>query len=190
MVNSLFSRKDPSAISAIIGALFTGPTVRTNDVVSVNSPSDTMTVTLAAHDGSGVVIMQTYDQDGEGPVEPVVTVSGPLSSATSYSGSIQWLNELEDPAEDITEEILEEADEHQVFFSASSGLPLEFTYVDFDSNDLPLGTQFILAPTTEGATGSGTITVTLIHEPVKPNDGLDTAGGEIDIQTSFEVTVE
>jgi hypothetical protein len=150
----------------------------------------TMTVTLAAHDGSGVVIMQTYDQDGEGPVEPVVTVSGPLSSATSYSGSIQWLNELEDPAEDITEEILEEADEHQVFFSASSGLPLEFTYVDFDSNDLPLGTQFILAPTTEGATGSGTITVTLIHEPVKPNDGLDTAGGEIDIQTSFEVTVE
>ena len=38
--------------------------------------------------------------------------------------------------------------------------------------------------------GSGTVTVTLIHEPMKPNDGtVDTAGGSIDIQTSFPVTV-
>jgi hypothetical protein len=29
-----------------------------------------------------------------------------------------------------------------------------------------------------------------VHEPTKPNDGLDTAGGEIDIQTTFSVTVE
>ena len=150
----------------------------------------TMTVTLVAHDGSGVVTMQTQDLDGEGPNAPVVTVSGPLSSVTSYSGSIEWLNEMEDPAEDVTEEILEEADEHQVFFTASTGLPLEFAYVDTDSNGNPLGTQFIVAPTSEGATGSGTITITLVHEPTKPNDGLDTAGGEIDIQTTFSVTVE
>ena len=34
------------------------------------------------------------------------------------------------------------------------------------------------------------ITITLVHEPTKPNDGLDTAGGSIDIQTTFSVTVE
>ena len=146
----------------------------------------TMTVTLVAHDGSGVVTMQTQDLDGEGPALPEVTVSGPISAASSYSGSVQFLNEMEDPAEDITEEVLEEADEHQVFFSAS-GLDLDFVYGDFDSNGNPLGTQFILAP---NSSGSGTITITLVHEPTKPNDGLDSAGGEIDIQTTFSVTVE
>tara|TARA_B100001109_G_C18655191_1_gene376928 strand:+ start:119 stop:664 length:546 start_codon:yes stop_codon:yes gene_type:complete len=146
----------------------------------------TMTVTLVAHDGSGVVTMQTYDQDGDGPIEPVVTVSGPISAASSYSGSIEWLNELEDPAEDVTEEIVEEADEHQVFFN-TTGLDLDFVYGDFDSNGNPVGTQFVLAP---NAAGSGTITITLVHEPAKPNDGLDTAGGSIDLQTTFSVTVE
>ena len=146
----------------------------------------TMTVTLVAHDGSGVVTMQTQDLDGDGPGLPELTVSGPISAASSYSGSIVWLNEMEDPAEDVTEEILEEADEHQVFFSASD-LDIDFVYSDFDSNDLPLGTQFILAP---NSSGSGTITITLVHEPTKPNDGLDTAGGSIDIQTTFPVTVE
>ena len=36
----------------------------------------------------------------------------------------------------------------------------------------------------------GSLTVTLRHEPVKPNDGLDSAGGETDIATSFDVTIE
>ena len=151
----------------------------------------TMTVTLSASDGSGTVVLQTQDLDGDGPNEPVVTVSGSLSSATSYSGSIEWLNEMEDPAEDVTEEILEEADEHQVFFSASDGLPLQFVYsAPFDSMGNPVGINFILAPSTAGATGSGEFTVTLVHEPTKPNDGLATAGGSIDIQTSFPVTIE
>ena len=133
----------------------------------------TMTVTLVNHqNGSDVVTMQTQDLDGDGPNAPVVTVSGPISAASSYSGSIEWLNEMEDPAEDITEEIVEEADEHQVFFS-TNGLNLDFVYGDFDSNGNPVGTQFVLAP---NAAGSGTITITLVHEPAKPNDGLDTAG--------------
>ena len=93
---------------------------------------------------------------------------------------------MEDPAENVTEEIVEEQDEHQVFFSAA-GVGMEFVYMDFDSNGNPVGTQFVLAPL---GTGSGSVTITLVHEPAKPNDGLDTAGGSIDIQTTFPVTVE
>ena len=93
---------------------------------------------------------------------------------------------MEDPAEDITEEVQEEDDEHQVFFSAS-GVVMEFVYMDFDGDGNPLGTQFVLAPISQG---DGSLTITLIHEPNKPNDGLDTAGGEIDIQTTFSVTVQ
>ena len=148
----------------------------------------TMTVTLVNHqNGSDVVTMQTQDLDGDGPNEPVITVSGPLTAGTSYAGSIVWLNEMEDPAEDITLEIVEEQDEHQVFFSAMD-LAVDFAYVDFDSNGFPVGTQFTLTTTNAG---TGTVTITLIHEPMKPNDGtVDTAGGSIDIQTSFPVTVE
>lgn len=162
----------------------------TPDPVNEEEVITTMNVTLVAHDGSGTVFMSSVDNDGEGPNLPEVSVSGPISSMTSYSGMVEFLNELEDPAEDITEEVIEEADEHQVFFTASSGLPLEFAYVDVDSNGNPLGTQFVVAPTSEGATGSGSITITLVHEPEKPNDGLSTAGGETDIEVTFTVTVE
>ena len=93
---------------------------------------------------------------------------------------------MEEEPEDITLEILAEDDEHQVFFSAA-GVPMQFAYVDFDGDNNPLGTQFVLAPL---GTGSGSVTITLVHEPTKPNDGLDTAGGEIDIQTTFPVNVE
>ena len=151
----------------------------------------TMTVTLTANDGSADVVLQTQDLDGDGGEQPVVTVSGPISSMTSYSGSIMWLNELEDPAENITLEIIEEQDEHQVFFNVSEGLPLQVIYADEDSMGNPVGVNFILAPTEAGATGSGSLTITLIHEPMKPNDGsYESAGGSIDIQTSFDVVVE
>ena len=158
----------------------------TPDPVNEEEVITTMNVTLVAHDGSGTVFMSSVDNDGDGPNAPVVTVSGPISAASSYSGSIEFLNEMEDPAEDITEEVIEEADEHQVFFS-TNGVFLDFVYGDFDSNGNPLGTQFVLAP--EG-TGSGTITITLVHEPAKPNDGLSTAGGETDIEVTFDVVVE
>ena len=148
----------------------------------------TMTVTLVnMMDGTDVVTMQTQDLDGDGPNEPDVNVSGPISAGHTYTGSIVWLNEMEDPAENITEEIIEEQDEHQVFFSAA-GVGIDFDYVDFDSNGHPVGTQFTL--TAAEGPGSGSVTITLVHEPTKPNDGLDSAGGSIDIQTTFPVTVE
>jgi uncharacterized protein (TIGR02145 family) len=151
----------------------------------------TMIVTLVGDEDGSIVIMQIQDLDGGGPNDPVVTVSGPLSSATSYSGSIEWLNELEDPPEDFTMEILDEQDEHQVFFEIGDGLPIQVIYADEDSMGNPVGVNFILAPTQAGVTGSGSLTITLVYEPVKPNDGtVDSAGGSIDIQASFPVVVE
>ena len=154
----------------------------------------TMIVTLTANDGSADVVLQTQDLDGEGGEDPLVTVSGPISNMTSYSGSIQWLNEMEDEPEDITIEVLEEDDEHQVFFSIGEGLPVQVIYTDEDGNGNPIGVNFILAPTEAGVTGSGSLTVTLVHEPLKPNDG-DLAlalseEGSVDIETSFDVLVE
>ena len=143
----------------------------------------TMTVVL----NPGNITLQSQDLDGDGPNPPSVTVSGNLSANTTYTGSITFLNELESPAEDITEEVEEEDDEHQVIF-VSSGVALSVSDLNKDGNGNDLGTQFSLST---AAAGSGTLRIVLRHEPTKPNDGtLAGAGGETDIDVSFNVTVE
>ena len=143
----------------------------------------TMTVVL----NPGNITLQSQDLDGDGPNTPSVTVSGNLSANTTYTGSITFLNELESPAEDITEEVEEEDDEHQVIF-VSSGVALSVSDLNKDGNGNDLGTQFSLST---AAAGSGTLRIVLRHEPTKPNDGtLAGAGGSTDIDVSFNVTVE
>ena len=110
-----------------------------------------------------------------------------FSENTEYQGAVRFLNQTETPAEEITDEVLEEADEHQVFYTTTEGLNIQTTYEDQDSQGNPLGLQITL---TTGAASEGSLTVTLRHEPVKPNDGLDSAGGETDIATSFDVSIQ
>lgn len=148
----------------------------------------TVTATLTPTGGGSVVTLQSRDLDGDGPNDPVITVSGNLSAQTTYSGAIKFLNETENPPEDITEEVNEEADEHQVFFVTSGGLEATFTYENFDDNGNPLGTLFSVET---GAASTGILNIVLRHEPTKPNDGtLGNAGGETDISVNFPVIIE
>jgi hypothetical protein len=147
----------------------------------------TLVVTLTADSGQAIEL-RSQDLDGEGPNEPEITVSDNLAANTMYVGSIQVLNQTVDPAEPIHEEISEESDEHQFFYTQGGNLDLNTAYLDFDSNDHPLGLAFSL---TTNTAGQGTMTVTLRHEPLKPNDGtLSGAGGETDISVVFPITVE
>ena len=87
-----------------------------NDDAAVNEEEVITTVRLTLTGGGQTITLESRDLDGDGPNAPVVTVSGPLSGNTVYSGATVFLNELENPAEDITVEVLEEGDEHQVFY--------------------------------------------------------------------------
>ncbi|SFR46255.1 hypothetical protein SAMN04490243_1788 [Robiginitalea myxolifaciens] len=146
----------------------------------------TLTAVLAETGGS-TITLQSRDLDGDGPDAPVITVSGPLAANTSYAGAITLLNETESPAENITEEIEEEDDEHQFFF-ATTGNINSVTYADQDDDGNPVGLSFVL---TTGDAGAATITITLRHEPKKPNDGtLSDAGGETDIAQSFTLDIQ
>ncbi len=147
----------------------------------------TLTVTLTPNGGGTPITLQNRDLDGDGPNAPVITVSGDLTAGVIYNGSIVLLNETESPAEDITEEVKEEAEEHQFFYTIGGAIDLTTDYSDFDGDENPLGTQFAL---TAGAASSGTLTFTLRHEPTKPNTGLGDAGGETDIAATFNVTVQ
>ncbi|MCX2679382.1 type 1 periplasmic binding fold superfamily protein [Galbibacter sp. EGI 63066] len=147
----------------------------------------TMTATLTPDGGGTAITLQTRDLDGDGPDAPVVTVSGNLAAGVTYNGTIVLLNETESPAENITEEVEEESLDHQFFYTSGGGLDVTTAYSNFDSEENPLGTEFTL---TAGAVSSGTLTFTLRHEPTKPNTGLGDAGGETDIEATFNVMVE
>ncbi|CAN5179427.1 hypothetical protein BH23BAC2_BH23BAC2_05210 [soil metagenome] len=147
----------------------------------------TLTVTLAPNGGGTAVTLRSRDLDGDGPNPPVITVSGNLMAGTTYNGSIVLLNETVSPPEDVTEEVEEEDDEHQFFYTVGSGLNVTTQYGNFDGDGNPLGTEFTL---TTGAASSGRLTFTLRHEPKKPNSGLADAGGETDIEASFNITIQ
>lgn len=155
----------------------------------INEEEIITTVTFTLQSGTETVVFTSRDTDGDGPNEPTVSVVGSLDVSTEYTGNIVFLNETVSPAENITEEVVEEADEHQVFYTPSSGVDATIAYDNFDSNNNPLGTLVTL--TTGVSTGTGSLTITLRHEPTKPNDGtLSNAGGETDVQVTFPVIIE
>ncbi|NNM17629.1 MAG: type 1 periplasmic binding fold superfamily protein [Croceitalea sp.] len=146
----------------------------------------TMTVTLVPQGGGDTITLQSRDIDGDGPGAPEVTVSGSLDGNTTYTGGIVLLNETVTPAEDITEEVAEEDDEHQFFFQTTGSIA-SIVYGDTDGNGNPVGIIFTLNTDTAGA---ASITITLRHEPKKPNDGtLADAGGETDIAQTFNLVI-
>ena len=152
----------------------------------------TLTATLTPTGGGTSITFQTKDLDGDGPNNPVVSVSGALAANTTYNGTLELLNETESPAESINEEIEEEDDEHQFFYQVTNSLAT-FTYDDFDGDSNPVGLDFTV--TTSATTGTGTLTITLRHEPNKSATGvsegdISNAGGETDIQAVFDISVE
>ena len=145
------------------------------------------TVTYTLSNGADIVTLKFQDLTGGSIEDATYDVSGPLTANTTYTGSIQLLNETESPAEDITEEVQEEADEHE-FFYASSVAGVSITKTDMDSNGNPIGIGTAL---TAGNAGTGTLTIILKHEPTKPNNGSsDAAGGSTDVEVSFLIEVQ
>lgn len=150
----------------------------------------TLNYTLTPSDGGTPVVFTFQDLDGDGGNPPIIT-GGTLAMNTTYIGFLELLNELETPPGNITEEVEEEADEHQFFFQTSlSGV--NFSYDDMDANGNPIG--LLTTVTTEGP-GNGTITVILRHEPDKfalgvSNGDISNAGGETDIEVVFNVEVK
>ena len=138
------------------------------DPVNEEEVITTMTVTLMPSGGGTNVVLITRDLDGDGPNPPEITVSGPMTSGVTYMGNIVLLNETVDPADNITTEVEEEAEEHQFFYTVGPALDATTEYENFDGDGNPLGTEFSLDA---GDPSAGTLTFTLRHEPEKPGQG-------------------
>ncbi len=151
----------------------------------------TLTYQLTPTAGGSDIVLTFFDSDGDGPIDPVITASSSLATNTEYSASIFLLNETESPAESINPEIVEEADDHQFFF-VNDGLNLDVTYDDTDSNGNPIG---LSSTVNTGDASNGALTIILRHEPDKDAAGVSdgditNAGGESDIEATFELVIE
>lgn len=150
----------------------------------------TMIYTLLPPDGGPARVLKFEDPDGDGGEDPVFTVDD-LDAGFTYTGSIVLLNEIDTPADTVSNEVWDEATQHQFFFTAAGGLDLSVAYSDADADGLPVGLSNIL---TTGDASSGTLKITLRHQPDKSGEGVSdgdvtNAGGETDIEVTFDVDI-
>ncbi len=145
----------------------------------------TVTVTLTPNGGGQNVTAVANDPDGDGAAFTIGDIN--LTAGTTYTGSITISDDIN--GEDITEEIEEEDDEHQLWYTASGGAAdrVTVTINDMDGNGLPLGLDFTLE-VSAGADASGTMNIVLSHYDEGPKDGV-TRSDESDFDLNFPVNI-
>jgi hypothetical protein len=145
------------------------------------------------------------ENDGNPTIDPIT-----LDNGTTYTLALTFENQLADPVEDITAEIAEEADEHQVLIYGSAvegpatgdnaDAIVTHAYADEDEGGLPIGLENTIVAT---STGNGDFKVMLRHLPAEDGVAVKVAGlaeafaadgnaiaGDADVDVTFALTVE
>lgn len=222
MIRSIrsISRTVPSLVSqlGLVGVLALSGCPDDGDDHDHDHESEVITtvrLTFTPQGGGAAVVAAFTDPDGDGGMsgssDPIT-----LAAGTTYALSVEFLNELEDPAEDITAEIEEESEEHQIFVfgtavegpatPTNASAVLTHAYDDVESNyggtvgdDLPVG---LANEIVARAAGTGRLTVMLRHLPELNEQPQKVAGlaerlaggealpGDVDSEVEFEVTVQ
>ena len=168
----------------------------------------TVKLSFAPEGGGTPLVFSNADPENDGSrvIDPIA-----LDLGTNYALTVQFLNELEDPAEDITVEVKDEGVEHQIFIYGSGvqspatatddGHLIDVAYADTDDNDLPVGLENTVDAVTAG---TGELKLMLRHLPPESdtvvkveglaadfaNDGSAGIPGDVDVDVTFPITVE
>ena len=113
-----------------------------------------------------------------------------LKANTEYQVGISFLDET-DPSdvEDITEEVIEEADDHQVFYDFSD-VSISYSSGTNDTIDSDGNPVYLNSLWTASSSGSGIVQAFLIHEPTsKTGTSRDSFGGETDVAIDIPITI-
>jgi hypothetical protein len=180
----------PLYIGLLLMFLFISCNENTPQLVNEDELITTVEVTLESN--LQTILLKSIDLDGYGPAKPVISVSEPLAKNTVYTGTIRFLNESVQPYINISEEVLAEAEAHQVFFQVPAAFET-FVYDDIDANGKPIGLKFTL--TTGSNATKGDLKIILIHEPNKSNPGVSdgsitNAGGSRDVEVVFPIAIQ
>jgi hypothetical protein len=157
-------------------------------VPPVGNASELITkVTLTFTDPLGVnptVVATFSDPDGPGGNAPVQFDDITLLAGATYHCAITLFDESKNPIEDITPEVLEEADEHLFCFDVS-GANVTITRTDSDGTyEVGLASSWVC-----GSVSSGSVKVTLKHQTNGSKDGTCTPG-ETDIEVTFQTVIQ
>ncbi|MBL7797460.1 MAG: type 1 periplasmic binding fold superfamily protein [Saprospiraceae bacterium] len=145
----------------------------------------TVLVHLTATDGSFNEEFTWSDPDGDGGNAPVID-DIVLPPNKTFNCHVHFYDLSKTPGVDITEEVEEEDTEHLLVYSVLVGLNLNIAAADTDANGKP----FRLETTwTTGAASTGSVTVTLRHEPDKDAADPDVTG-EVDAEVVFPVKIQ
>lgn len=168
----------------------------------------TVALTFAPDDGGAALEFSHADPENDGdPVIDDIT----LAAGTSYTLTVEFINELEVPPENLTVEVDAESDEHQVLVygsgvegpvtGANADHLVTHAYDDEDANGLPVG----LVNTIDAVNaGNAELKVMLRHLP--PENGVAVKGaaiaedfaaggsaaipGDVDADVTFPLSVE
>lgn len=149
-----------------------------------------VTLTLTPASGGTPITVYIDDADGNGPNAPTAQVGTfTLARGVTYTGSVKFENRLVSPAEDITVEVVAEANEHRVFYTAANtGITVSPT--NNDPQGRPLGTTFSAVVAGTAVTGAGNWRVVLCHYDGAVKVATATScAGETDIDVTFVATV-
>lgn len=144
----------------------------------------------------------TYtDPDGPGTTPPIQD-DIVLAAGTIYTMNISLQNTLGEAVEDISQEVREEGEEHQIFFGWTGALFTSPTglgnigsenqsiinYDDADNAQLPIGLATIweTAPTPV----AGTFRILLKHQPGVKTEDSSSADGETDLDIEWNIQLQ
>ncbi len=143
------------------------------------------------------------DADGDGgtaggflpnAVDSLIT----LNDSTAYLAEIILLDETKTPVDTISNEVVEEGQDHMFFFEQTSpsgnpysatlsGSNVKITYLDLDANNRGIGQQFKIKTNANTAGLQHPFRVTLRHQPGSKNGTF--SPGETDVEVRFKVKV-
>jgi hypothetical protein len=86
---------------------------------NANEVITTVTLEFAPEGGGDAISVEWNDPDGDGGGAPTIDPIA-LADGTTYTLAVGFENRLEDPPEIITEEVDDESDQHQIFFTGSA----------------------------------------------------------------------
>lgn len=114
-----------------------------------------------------------------------------LAPGTDYDVAVEVWNEAKNPAEDVTEEVIAESHHHLFVFEsnpATGAGSLAFSNGSKDDEGHAFNQKIHIKT---GAQGTGSLTLTLKHEPTNKDAATaDAAGGETDARAVFPVKIQ
>jgi hypothetical protein len=161
----------------------------TNDVTQPDISNEeelitTVELSFIGPDSTETISKFTFsDVDGVGGASPVIDTIK-LNAGAFYTCNIAFLDETKTPADNITEEVEEEGDEHLICFTSTiTGLSFEKT----DSDGVfPIGLESKW--THVGTIENGIVTITLKHQPGVKDGTCEP--GETDVEVTFPVVYQ